>query len=84
MLNSARSLAADTNSAILNWKEAGTVPLVLNAEYVELITGIDNHAEALVKISNERRAEGAQPSLALVTALPAPSENERGHTNETP
>jgi hypothetical protein len=49
MLNSAKSLAADTNSAILNWKDARTVPLVLNAEYVELITGINNHAEALVK-----------------------------------
>ena len=73
MLNSAKSLAADTNSAILNWKDAGTVPLVLNAEYVELIIGINNHAEALVKISNAVGHFVVAHQQALNAGLKVPS-----------
>ena len=52
MLNSAKALAADTNSAILNQNEIGSVPTILNPEYKELITRIDQHAQTLVKTSD--------------------------------
>lgn len=52
MLESAKTLAADTNSAILTKNDAGAVPPVLNAEYKELVTRIHGHAEELVKTSD--------------------------------
>lgn len=52
MLNSAIALAADTNSAILNQNEIGSVPTILNPEYKELIARINEHAETLVKTSD--------------------------------
>ena len=52
MLASAKALAADTNSAILNQNDAGAVPMSLNEEYKELVAGIDRHAETLVKTSD--------------------------------
>ena len=52
MLNSANALAADTNSAILNRKEARAAPPVLNAEYSELISTIYEHSKALVTTSD--------------------------------
>jgi hypothetical protein len=52
MLESAKTLAADTSSAILTKNEAGTVPPAMNAEYKELVTRIHGHAEALVKTSD--------------------------------
>ncbi len=52
MLTSAQSLAADTNSAILTKKEAGSVPLVLHPEYTDLLARIYEHSDALVETSN--------------------------------
>jgi hypothetical protein len=53
MLNSANALAAGTNSAILNRKEARAAPPpVLNAEYSELISTIYEHSKALVTTSD--------------------------------
>ena len=52
MLESAKTLAADTNSAILAKNDAGMTPPAMNAEYKELITRIYDHAEALVKTSD--------------------------------
>jgi hypothetical protein len=52
MLSSAQALATDTNSAILNQNDRGSVPTVLNPEYKELITRINDHAETLVKTSD--------------------------------
>jgi hypothetical protein len=52
MLNSAKALAADTNSAILNQDDKGTVPTMLNPEYKQLISSINEHAETLVKTAD--------------------------------
>ena len=49
MLASAQALAADTNSAILNHNETGSLPMALNSEYKELIAGMSKQAETLVK-----------------------------------
>jgi hypothetical protein len=40
MLESARALAADGNSAIVSRKDAGNLPPALNSEYRELVAGI--------------------------------------------
>ena len=52
MLESAKALAADTNSAILTKNDAGATPPAMNAEYKELVTRIHEHSEALVKTSD--------------------------------
>src|SRR5579863_759065 len=52
MLNSAKALAADTNSAIITKNEAGPMPSILHAEYNDLIAKINGHAETLVKTSD--------------------------------
>jgi hypothetical protein len=52
MLASAKALAGDTNSAILNKNAAGLRPVTLNGEYQELISRIMEHSEALVKTSD--------------------------------
>jgi hypothetical protein len=52
MLESARTLAADTNNAILTKNESGTVPVVLNTEYKNLVSQIYDHSERLLKASD--------------------------------
>jgi hypothetical protein len=52
MLETAKTLAADTNDAILTKNDAGTVPPAMNAEYKALVTRIYEHSEALVKTSD--------------------------------
>ncbi len=52
MMSAARTLAADTNAAIVSKQDAGTVPPFLNAEYKTLVSKIYEHAEALVKTSD--------------------------------
>jgi hypothetical protein len=62
MLDSAKALAADTSSAILNKNETMTLPTLLNTEYRELVTQIVGHADTLVKTSD---AAGAYASAHL-------------------
>lgn len=52
MMESGKALAADTHSAFLAKNDAGIVPPALNAEYKELVTRMNSHAEELVKISD--------------------------------
>jgi hypothetical protein len=52
MLDSAKALAANTNSAILNRNEAGAALPMLSAEYRELISTIYEHSKALVTTSD--------------------------------
>ncbi len=52
MLASAKTLAADTNAAILNQNDNGSVPTMINPEYKQLVSRIAEHAEALVKTSD--------------------------------
>ncbi len=52
MLVSAKGLAADTNSAIVNQNDNGALPTALNPEYRHLVSRIAEHAENLVKTSD--------------------------------
>jgi hypothetical protein len=52
MLASAKGLAADTNSAILNQYDNGSLPTALNPEYRQTVSRIAEHAENLVKTSD--------------------------------
>lgn len=52
MIESAKALADDVDSAFLAKKEAGTMPPVMNAEYKNLMTKIYGHANTLVKTSD--------------------------------
>ena len=56
MMESAKTLAADANSAILNKADSGAVPAPLNAEYKRLISTIYQHADTLVKSADAAEA----------------------------
>jgi len=55
MMEAAKALAADANSAILSKKEAGPMPSPLNAEYKTLISNVYQHADSLVKTAETAR-----------------------------
>jgi hypothetical protein len=52
MLESAKALAANTNSAILNMNENGNRPVVLNADYREFVSRINEHVIVMVKTAD--------------------------------
>jgi hypothetical protein len=52
MLDAARTLAADTNSAIISKNGTGTLPLPMNAEYRGFIDRVYQHAGTLVRTSD--------------------------------
>jgi hypothetical protein len=56
MMESAKTLAADANSAILNKTDSGAVPAPLNAEYKRLISTVYQHADTLVKSADAAEA----------------------------
>ena len=80
MLASARALAADTNSAILNRNEAGVAPPILNAEYKELISTIYEHSKALVKTSAAAGDYAAGHRQAVEAGLKVPSITNSRHS----
>jgi hypothetical protein len=52
MLESAKAVAAHTNSAILNMNENKNRPVALNADYREFVSQINDHADSLVKTAD--------------------------------
>lgn len=72
MLDSAKALAADTNSAFLTKQDAGAVPPILNAEYKELISRIYGHSETLIKTSDAASAYAAAHLKAVEAGLKVP------------
>ena len=52
MLESAKAVAAHTNSAILNMNENRNRPVALNADYREFVSKINEHADFLVKTAD--------------------------------
>lgn len=72
MFDSARALAADTNSAILEKNEAGALPVALHPDYQELITRISAHAEQLVKTSDAAGSYASASLKALEAGLHQP------------
>ncbi len=74
MLESAKALAADTNSAILAKNEAGTTPPAMNSEYKELVTRIYGHAGELVKTSDAAGTYAAARLKAVEAGVPVPQQ----------
>ena len=72
MLVAAKALAADTTSALLNQNDAKNLPIAMNAEYIELIAEINNHAEALVKTSDAAGDYAAAHRQAVEAGLKVP------------
>jgi hypothetical protein len=72
MLETAKTLAADTNDAILTKNDAGTVPPAMNAEYTALVTRIYEHSEALVKTSDAAGTYAAARLKAAETGVKVP------------
>jgi hypothetical protein len=72
MLASAKALAADTNSAILNQNYAGALPIVHNVEYKELISSVYENAIALVETSNAAGDYAAAHQQAVEAGLRVP------------
>jgi hypothetical protein len=72
MLEAARMLAADANSAVIAKNEAGALPPAMNAAYKELVARIFEHAEALVKTSDAAGAYAAARLKAAEAGLKVP------------
>lgn len=72
MLDSARALAADTNSAIQKMNENGGAPVVLNDEYRALLDNMDEHAKKLVRTADAAGDYAAAHRQALEAGLELP------------
>ncbi|MFN7998257.1 MAG: hypothetical protein U0Q18_31845 [Bryobacteraceae bacterium] len=72
MLESAKALAADADSAILSKNEARGVPPALNAEYKSLVARIYDHSEDLVKTSDAAGTYAAARMKASKAGVPVP------------
>lgn len=73
MLESARALAADTNSAILNLSENGNRPIVLNDEYRTFLDTMDEHAKNLASTADAAGDYADALDQALEAGLKVPS-----------
>ena len=73
MLESAKALAANTNSAILNVSENGHRPVVLNADYRELVSNINEHADFLVKTADAAGDYAEAHQKAVEAGLTVPN-----------
>lgn len=74
MLDSARLLAADTNSAILR-KSNADVPPAFDTEYKELIATIHGHAESLVETSDAAGKYASAHRQAVLAGLKVPTKH---------
>ena len=72
LLASARTLATDATSAILNQNEASTLSIALNDEYKELITRINKHSDALVRTADAAGDYAAAQRQAVEAGLNVP------------
>jgi len=72
LLESAKTLASDTNDAILTRNDAGPAPLAMNTEFRSLVTRIYQHAETLVKTSDAAGSYAAARLKAHTAGLKVP------------
>ncbi len=72
MLDAARNLAADTNSALIAKREAGATPPVMNVEYKAAIAKVYEHAEILVKTSDAAQTYASSQLKASQAGLNVP------------
>ena len=73
MMEAARNLAADTNSAILNKNAAGARPALLNPEYRQLVSNVAGHAEKLMKTADAASDFATAKLKAAEAGLNVPS-----------
>lgn len=73
LLDSARNLANDTNSAILSVNESGNKPIVLNDEYRALLDTMNQHAEKLVRTADASGDYADALNQALEAELKVPT-----------
>jgi hypothetical protein len=72
MLESAKALAANTNSAILNMNENGNRPVVLNADYREFVSQINEHINVMVKTADAAGDYAEAHEKAIEAGLTVP------------
>jgi len=72
MLEAAKKLAADTNSALLKKNDAGAAPPAMNPEYKSLVAAMREHAEALVKTADAAATYAAAHLKAEEAGLKVP------------
>jgi hypothetical protein len=73
MLESAKALAANTNSAILNIRENGNRPMLLNADYREFVSQISEHVGFLVKTADAAGDYAEAHQKAIEAGLTVPT-----------
>ena len=75
MLDSAKALAADANSAILERNESGTAPPAMNPEYKAFIKQVEGHAQKLIDTSDAAAAYASGHMKAQKAGLSVPSQS---------
>jgi hypothetical protein len=73
MIETARALAADTNSAIVVKRQAVTVPAAMNAEYKALVEKIVDQAASLAKMSDAAESYAAARLKAADAGIAVPT-----------
>lgn len=73
ILESSRTLAADTNSAILNLNENKSKPILLNDEYRAFLDTMNEHAEKLVNTADASGDYADALGQALEAGLKVPN-----------
>ena len=73
MLASAKALAADANSAILERNESGTAPPAMNPEYKAFIKQVEAHAQNLIDTSDAAAAYASGHMKAQEAGISVPS-----------
>jgi len=74
MFESARTLATDTNSAILNLNDNGSAPIVMNDEYRAFLDRMDEHAKNLASTADAAGDYADALNQALEVGLNVPSQ----------
>lgn len=69
LLESAKALAANANSAILSMNENGNRPVVLNADYREFVSNMVEHADFLVTTADAAGDYGDAHQKAVEAGL---------------
>ncbi|MDE3194982.1 MAG: hypothetical protein KGN84_01460 [Acidobacteriota bacterium] len=69
MMDSARSLAADANAALLNQNASGTLPAMLNAEYRAMLESMNAHSQNLLITADAAADYASAHRQAVETGL---------------
>jgi hypothetical protein len=75
MLDSAKALAADANSAILERNESHTASPAMNPEYKALVKQVEGHAQNLIETSDAAAAYASSQLKAQEAGISVPSQS---------